>query len=219
MIKHRIPSLIIAFTTIIGMLTACVPTRAAKVSSFSISDAYYTVSSEGYLADCKEIYPESFAGQLSYEGIIPGVSTKQDVEKILGVPIETVDYDLEGWGYDRHLWIMFSKGQVESIEMFEISDDYFPMEKYLEKFGCPEIIIAIDANEHPMGSYSMTTLAYPQNGIEITYLSFPIKVNQKPDWGIIRKSASILEYLQGRDFLEAAGKAKLVLSWADAVGE
>jgi len=206
------------------LLFGCTPTTQAvrptpepTPTIVYIEDVFKLLTTSEYLKECKSIYSKHPTNQISYKGILPEKSTKQDVENFLGPPLDIKEGLIETWEYNDELGIVFEDSFVKSIWIHNDTDVLLPLEQIVESYGCPDIVIAYDLNEHPSGNAGMTSFVYHNIGLEINYYSFPVNIDQKPDQIIFEKKETLSEYLERmKDVLEIPNKT-IFPSWYKTV--
>lgn len=206
------------------LLFGCIPTTQAVTSTSEttpttlyVEDIFKLLTTTEYLKECKSIYLNNLTNQVSYKGVLPEKSTKQDVENLLGPPLNTKEGLIETWEYNDELGIVFEDTFVKSIWIHNDVDVMLPLEQIVENYGCPNIVIAYDLSEHPTGNAGMTSFVYHNIGLEVNYYSFPVNIDQKPDQIIFEKKETLSEYLERmKDVLEISGKA-MFTSWDQTI--
>lgn len=201
MIKIKQSMFHLTFIISAFVLAACVskpnypiPSPTAS-STITIEDIERYASNPDYMLDCKSSYPTSYTNQLSYNGIVVGKTTKQEIEELLGSPSAKKQSLIEVWTYEGGPGLVFDNSIVKSIWIYEDPAVLLPPEQFVEKYGCPDIILAYDLDEHPTGQLGMTSFVYHNMGFEINYYMFPVLVNHKPDFVVFEKQESLIEYL------------------------
>jgi len=192
---------------------------SATPEPLTIEDIFYFASSSNYMQECISVYPNKISDQASYKGIFPGISSEQDVENSLGVPVSKNNAFIQSWEYKGDPVVVFEDEQVESIWVYKDTNIILPLRQFVSNYGCPDLIIAYDTNQHPVSEYAMSSLIYLTLGLEINFYTFPVKLEQKPDFVIFLQQESMMEYLiRMRDTLEMPNKAKPV-TWDEVITE
>jgi hypothetical protein len=195
------------------------PIVSPEATPLSIDDVVAQVAQPEYLAGCRQLTSATFTGDADYRGIIPGKSTLSDVMARFGKPKKEED-TYNAWIYDGFRVTFNSKDVVKDIYVIGGTD----YEKYaislsdiLAKYGCPEIISIWDSSDHPTGDYDWTSFVYPGIGVEFTFYTYPVRLNDKAADIIFERKLSLSSYLRGMDwFLTSPDKVK-VASWDEVV--
>jgi hypothetical protein len=128
----------------------------------------------GYMAGCKEFNPISMNEQAGYQGIYPFITTQEEVSNILGTPLRINEFNEISWEYGK-LDVVFDKKIVS--ELYVVGDDVTTLKDLIVQYGCPDVIYALDINEHPFGEYSRLLFLYPSIGFDFTIDHIPAKMN------------------------------------------
>ena len=184
------------------------------------------VASPSYLVGCKSSSDTLLTEQVSYNGVIPGQSTYDDVTNLLGKPDRKAQLD-DTWVYDDGVSILFTQKAndhvVAEIGVYSVDNGTAldqmsaPLLNIVEKYGCPEILYAYDpAIDNRSGQYDITVFAYPTLGIEFQIPHYPVSLNAKPDEISIFASKSVSDYLSERQWILDPDTAVVPL-WDQAV--
>jgi hypothetical protein len=184
------------------------------------------VASPGYLGGCRSLSNTLLTNQISYKGVVPGLSTHDDVTNLLGEADRKAQTD-DTWIYDDGVSILFSRNAgepvVDVIDVYDVDNGTVlaqmsePLSEMVKEFGCPEIVYAYDpAIDNRSGRYDVTVFAYPTIGIELKIPHYPVSLNSKPDEIFIFASKSVSDYLSERQWILDPDTA-VVPSWDQAV--
>jgi hypothetical protein len=179
------------------------------------------VSDPAYLSGC-EILPTGVPReQVSLRGVIPGVSSDTDVKNMLGEPNRR-SYGGHQWLYDG-VSILFDDQTDVVEEIWIVGGTTFdqmalPVRDIIGRYGCPELIYAYDGGEEKRGHFDLTTLAYPELGIEFDFLGTPISLESRPREVYISAAAPVHDYLLDWKWLFESPDTSVVLPWDEAVG-
>lgn len=177
------------------------------------------VSRPTYMDPCLSEYSR-FSQPVGYKDIFPGQTTSSGVENILGSPEKKIETSQEiGWVYDFDLAVYFDLNKiVNTIYLGKDAQTSVPFIDILSDYGCPNIIYAIDGDQHPSGVYNTLLFIYHDIGMDVMFFKIPIQVSDKPDQISFFSPVTLGDYLADLEFLEYPGKAKPV-DWDEAVYE
>jgi len=201
------------YIILIGITTlwSCINTSQQPIQNLTPSPIPTIISVEtvvadsDYLSGCRTKYPNSVKNQIDFKGIYPGVSTKEDLTRILGKPtkiIQVIPSEIE-WLYDTDAFFL-EKDLVVAI----YTDGQVTLKDYLDLYGCPEIIFATDLNQHPAGNYKNLLFVYPQAGFTIAFNEITIQLTDIPIQVAYYTSGTLNDFLSQNEFLLYAIIAK-----------
>jgi hypothetical protein len=94
--------------------------------------------------------------------------------------------------------IIASKNLVTNIFVEMDKDLLIPFQDFLNRFGCPDLIVAVEleAQSLPAHNYNTTFMIYPQLGMEIRFEGFPISYLSPASIVAFTKPRTLEEYLR-----------------------
>lgn len=193
-----------------------IPTPTKLVPMFSFKDI--TVTSR-YLQDCRDIYSTANYQQIGYRDIYPGKTTIDQVAKIYGQSRKySFDKTYEEWiidGPNQNLLytVSASNNLVDYVFVRTDQEILLSLKELLKKFGCPEVIIAVELEPSIDTStfvYNTTFFVYLTNGIEIRFEGFPVSYSSPASIITFERPYDLEEYLTNVSFsVEAASPVTL----------
>ena len=193
-----------------------ITTQAAQNIKAIVYDEYY-------LQDCKQIYPPKYNQQVGFYEVYPGITTDTEIIKQFGSSYEYSEFnDQEEYFYkDSGVTYAYSfsvtnhlAGDIAIVADAEI---LLPLQKILDKYGCPDLIIAETLSDDPFAeslNYNGTLFVYLDEGIRINFDKYPIDLLSVPIVVAFVKPAFAQDYLES-DFLNFPGWA--LTSYSEAI--
>ena len=151
-------------------------------------------ASSGQIIPCQKI---NSASQVDYLGILPGFSTTDNLIELIGKPVEI-------------LTIRIENDIVVSITLPSDPKNRTNLREIFQKYGCPDIIFAIDFSEHKSGQYSATSLVYLDYGIEFTIEAFPLTLSDEISTSLFFKPGTLDDFLSYNPSLKSELVAKII---------
>lgn len=163
------------------------------------------VTNDDYLKDCKLKYPQIYNQQVGFQEVYSGITTESELIDRLGRSYE-ISKSNEGTEYfysDSNMARVYSffviNNLVDDIAVVADSETLIPLQKILEKYGCPDLIIAIalsdDLFERPL-DYNRTFLVYLDGGVQIRFEGYPINYSDVPSLVRFTKPSSLSTFLE-----------------------
>lgn len=191
-----------------------VPTSTSTPSAEILDLAETLEADPGYLASCRSEYPTGEQSQAGYEGIYPGISTSQETQELLGPPeqkIQCIEREVN-WLYGSDLTVVLEKNLVSWIDVSPSK----PLQYYLELYGCPDIVFALDRNQHPYGDYDALLLVYHTLGLEMIFGDITLRKTDTPLGLAYYPQGTLAKYFDNLPWLNDSAKVKPV-QWEDTV--
>ena len=170
-------------------------------------------ASSGQIIPCQKI---NSASQVDYLGILPGFSTTDNLIELIGKPVEILTYEGENqeWIYESNesgfFPIRIENDIVVSITLPSDPKNRTNLREIFQKYGCPDIIFAIDFSEHKSGQYSATSLVYLDYGIEFTIEAFPLTLSDEISTSLFFKPGTLDDFLSYNPSLKSELVAKII---------
>lgn len=187
------------------------------------------VSDENYLKDCKAIYSVASDQQAGFHEVYPGVSTEKDIMDQLGDSYEKFESN-KGKQYlyfdfsTNHAYSFFViNNTVDDIDIISDLEVLTPLQKILEKFGCPDFFIAVALNKDDLDAslnYNKVFMVYLDAGIRIRFDGYPISYSDIPSLMSFVKPGSFNDFLELESDLATGfliSKSSLPISFSEAV--
>ncbi|MCP4540961.1 MAG: hypothetical protein GY832_27820 [Chloroflexi bacterium] len=111
----------------------------------------------------------------SYQGLVPGQSTKEQVIAILGEPDDISQVEAENWEY----WNYYGKVIVvlslddKVVEWIWITERTHTLGEVIDKYGEPELILLTHPDTCSPDEYQVTNLDYPKQGVHVVLWDIP----------------------------------------------
>ena len=209
-------------------LTTTSPTPAIVIPTQTVTTSQTPVNvilSDDYLKDCRSIFPTVLAGQVGFGEIYPGISTKDQIINQLGSPDKS-DTTSEGEEYiyldadAKYATHVFMKGNLaSSINVGSDNTTWFPLQNILEKYGCPDLMIAsasdTDLPDNPL-VYDGMHLAYLQAGLWFVFDVYPIGYSDSPIIIGYEKPRTVDDYLEQVSYY-LDKKILMIVTFSEAV--
>jgi hypothetical protein len=136
---------------------------------------------------CRPTSRQHPAKQADYKGILPGVTTAEELIHLLGEPVQRLHYEpgVAEWLYPYedgpgNFPVGIRDGKVESIYRVYDHEEKLRLSEIIAQFGCPDVVYAVELySEHPSGNYSAVSLIYLQRGLELTTPSLPVELDDE----------------------------------------
>lgn len=167
---------------------------------------YRIVSDTDYLKDCRSQYPSVSNQQIGFRDIYPGKTTDNQIPESLGKPTAhniTIGGYEEWLYYDENLtfaYRLYTKNNVVDFVTIEVDREILlPLEDILNKYGCPDLIIAIELDPPPFAetpNYNKTFFIYHRAGIEIRFEGYPVSYSDPASVVSFVKPLSLKDYLE-----------------------
>jgi len=143
-----------------------------------------------YDKDCQKKYPNRISGQVGYQGIIPGKTTREEVEEIVGKPKETINNLHYYIGSDGQLLFSVVYKYIDGtrVDFLQLDAAIPNIKEILMMYGCPDAIFGhLREMEHgdptpAPDEYGVISMHYFENGLEINLYSyqFPLLASTIP---------------------------------------
>ena len=179
----------------------------SKTSSMQVFEK--TVNHTDYLADCKSKYPNRVSVQEDFQGIYPGITTTVELVNQFGNPDKysrtatEEEYLYIGEEFDgrpRYVYSFVTKQEnVDAIYVDIDNKIILPLQSILEKYGCPDMIVAMALNdglrEEKMLEYNKTFLIYLDAGLQMRFEDYPVSFSDRPSHIKFVKPVSLQDFL------------------------
>lgn len=206
---------LLTFALLMTACTANVPTETTIPLPTSTMDIVVLRSRPDYMAGCLELNSNVYGTQANYRGIYAGLTRDSDVLALVGEPLKINNLVDRSWEFEKFS-VIFDKTVVTQV----LADDDGKIQNgnladMIGEYGCPEIIYAVDINEHPFGEYSRLLFTYPKIGFDFTIDNIPAKLSDRISATSYYVPTTFEAYTER--FALMIPNASKPLIWADAV--
>ncbi len=164
------------------------------------------VSSGNYLTDCELKYPlDEDANQVGFLNIYPGITTEAELINQLGQTyrFSNVNEQKEYFYSDQDATYAYSflvtDKVVKDIAVLANDEILSSLQSILEKYGCPDLIIAQALSDDPFDNsliYNKTIFRYLNMGIWMRFEAYPIAYSDTPSVLGFQKPISLDSFLE-----------------------
>lgn len=179
----------------------------SPVSTLTVQDVESIINSENYLKECRLKYPIVNSQQIGFLEVYPGITTKDELIAQLGQPnkfsktdqVEEYLYFDASKSYAYHFYV--TKNVVSDISIGSDIRQLDSLKNILEKYGCPDLVIAELLSDDPFAipsEYNTTYFQYLKAGLWIRFEGYPINYSDMPTVISFEKPLSLISFLELR---------------------
>lgn len=208
--------------TIIVLMASCTnktPAQSQIIATQSVSNvsiAQTRVSNMSYLDECKTLNPIKLTEQIPYQNIWPGKTKESELESILGAPVKrSVFRDEINLVYGSNVGLFVQDGIVTYILVSLEDESQLTVEEVILKYGCPDLVLAVNTTEDQVGYYSIRLL-YNTIGMEVSFANYPAALGSSADNISYFPPVTVQEYFENNGWAAMSWSAQPV-EWRDAV--
>jgi hypothetical protein len=212
--RNKIPRIVFQFCVIFSCLVSCTlrnETDPAKPPADLLD-----------MSSCLEINPSKNQEQTGYRGILPGLTPLNDLEGLVGLPVEkSSSYEGQEWDYGSFL-VIIPEDIITEIYVYTDPDMYLDTQNnplYLRaailKYGCPDVILAAKDPEALEAGFEWTILAYHNTGLEIRFFAYPLTYDDIVTYISYFAPSSLLTYTSNMEHRMIYDWE--FISWDDAI--
>jgi hypothetical protein len=174
------------------------------------------VSQPDYLGRCETMNPAKLTEQIPYQNIWPGLTKESEVQAILGMPDKrSVFRDEINLVYGNDIGILVKDNVVTTILVSPDADVRFRLEEVIIKYGCPDLILAVNTTEDQVG-YNSIRFIYSTIGLAISFAEYPANLSDGVDKTWYFPPMTVQEYFEKNGWARRRSSAQ-PLEWNEAV--
>lgn len=193
------------------------PSEVSATKSASVPSLAQTlISNSNYLRECKTINRSKLTEQIPYKDIWPGKTRESQLVALLGAPDEA--FTIKGvtnWVYGG-MGLFIEEGVVTEVLVQVDQQSGLTLEQLVLKYGCPDIVFAINTTEDQVG-YTGTRFIYYGIGIEFYFMNYPVKLADVPDNIAYFQPMGLQEYLKKNGWTVMGIQSGRPIEWTEAL--